>query len=303
MRRDGDILVSHVARAKNSVLLCAPFVKTGVIKRLFAAIHSNVAVEIVTRWNLDEIAVGVSDLAVFDLAVSRPGTTMRLLDNLHAKLYFSDDTLLAGSANLTAKALGWCEEPNLELLVIVPSDDEAVVRFRSSLSNSRLATVEERESLQARMDALDRTKLPEGEPVMETLSGFWLPRLAAPEKLFSAYLSSARERLTTSAIEAADHDLAALVVDPNLDEKSFHRRVAEQFSSMPAIKTILAAAQKDLTDTAAVELIESFIDETEMSHAARWQIVREWLTFFMPDEYEIAPHSFVTRVRPGARQE
>ena len=127
MRRDGDVLLAHVARAKKGVLLCAPFIKLGVAKRLLSAIGPDVAVEIITRWHAEEIAAGVSDLAVFDLSVSRPGVTMRLLDNLHAKLYVSDDLLLAGSANLTATALGWCDDPNLELLMPVSENDEAVL--------------------------------------------------------------------------------------------------------------------------------------------------------------------------------
>ena len=40
-----------------------------------------------------------------------------------------------------------------------------------------------------------------------------------------------------------------------------------------------------------------------MSVEAHWQIVREWLTYFLRDKYEIAPQSFITRLRPGASRE
>lgn len=303
MRRDGDVLLAHVARAKKSVLLCAPFIKLGVAKRLLSAIGPDVAVEIITRWHAEEIASGVSDLTVFDLTVSRPGVTMRLLDNLHAKLYISDDLLLAGSANLTATALGWCDDPNLELLMPVSENDEAVLRCRMALSLARLATAEERAAIQAIVGGLQRPPLPDAKTINDALAGPWLPKLAAPERLFTAYLPLARERLTASAIEAADHDLQALAIEPDLSKSAFRAQVAERFSTMPAVSTILGAAQSDLSDASAADLIEALVGTSDMSAAARWQVVREWLTYFLRDKYEIAPQSFVTRLRPGAGRE
>ncbi len=303
MRRDGDLLVAHVARAEKNVLLCAPFIKLGVAKRLLAAVGADVAVEIVTRWHAEEVAAGVSDLAVFDLVASRPGITMRLLDNLHAKLYAADDQLLAGSANLTATALGWCDDPNLELLMPVSADAEAVLRCRAALAAARLATAEERAAIQAVVDGLERPPLPDSKTVDDAMAGPWLPKLAAPERLYAAYVPSARDRLTRSAIEAADHDLQALAIAPGLTEPVFHNQVAERFSTMPAVDSILIAAQSDLSDAAAVDLIETLVGSSDMSATARWQIVRDWLTYFLRDKYEIAPQSYVTRLRPGVGRE
>lgn len=303
MRRDGDLLVAHVARAKKTVLLCAPFIKLGVAKRLLAAVGHDVVVEIVTRWHAEEVAAGVSDLAVFDLVGSRPGVTMRLLDNLHAKLYAADDEILAGSANLTATALGWCDEPNLEILIAVPADAEAVLQCRTALAAARLATAEERAGIQAVVDGLQRPPLRDSKPVDGAMAGLWLPKLAAPERLYAAYLPSARDRLTRSAIEAADHDLLALAIAPGLSELVFRDQVAERFSTMPAVATILTAARSDLSDAVAVDLIETLVGTSEMSATARWQIVRDWLTYFLRDKYEIAPQSYVTRLRPGAGRE
>ncbi|WP_278392250.1 phospholipase D family protein [Sphingobium yanoikuyae] len=303
MRRDGDLLVAHLARAEKNVLLCAPFIKLGVARRLLAAVGSDVAVEIVTRWHAEEVAAGVSDLAVFDLVASRPGITMRLLDNLHAKLYAADDQLLAGSADLTATALGWCDDPNLELLMPVPADAEAVLRCRAALAAARLATAEERAAIQAVVDGLERPPLPNSKTVDDAMAGPWLPKLAAPERLYSAYVPSARDRLTRSAIEAADHDLQALAIAPGLTEPVFRNQVAERFSTMPAVDSILIAAQSDLSDAVAVDLIETLVGSSDMSATARWQIVRDWLTYFLRDKYEIAPQSYVTRLRPGVGRE
>ena len=62
MRRDGDMLVEHLSGARTRVLLCAPFIKAGVLKRLLTVIPASVTLDIVTRWRPEEIAAGVSDL-------------------------------------------------------------------------------------------------------------------------------------------------------------------------------------------------------------------------------------------------
>ena len=300
MRREGDLLLEHLAQAKAKVLLCAPFIKVSVAKRLLAAIPVGVSVEIITRWHPEEVAAGVSDLEVFELVASRNDTLLKLLDKLHAKLYFSDQKLLAGSANLTATALGWCDRPNVELLVAVSVDDEAVLRCLAELQGARLATAEERAAIQTKVDTMERVTLPGAEQIADDLAHLWLPRLAAPERLYQAYLPSARDRQTSSALEAADHDLQALAVVPNLNEVDFRAQIAERFASMPAIAALLSAAQRDLEDTEASDLIRTMAMESEIAPHTRWQIVREWMTYFLGDKYEIAPQSFVTRLRPGA---
>ena len=86
MRRDGDRLVEHLSSARREVLICAPFIKAGVIAKVLSAIPDNVEVRVITRWLPREIAVGVSDLAVFDLVAEHGNASLRLLDRLHAKI-------------------------------------------------------------------------------------------------------------------------------------------------------------------------------------------------------------------------
>lgn len=299
MRRDGDLLIEHLAKAKVKVVLCAPFIKVGVLKRLLSMIGQDVSVEIFTRWHAEEVAAGVSDLGVFDIATSRPLTTLKLLDNLHAKLYFSDEALLAGSANLTATALGWCKYPNLELLTVVPSSEASVRRCVDALAFARLASAEERTAMQLLVDGMQRTLLPSASPLEEDLASMWTPRLAAPEKLFVAYRPAVRDRLIESVLSAADHDLNALCISPGLDELDFNAEVARKFSTMPAMAAVLRAASTDLSDASGVELIRSFSPVAEMSGEQLWHVTREWLTYFLGDKYEIAPQSYVTRLRSG----
>jgi hypothetical protein len=297
MRRDGDLLLGHLRGARKQVLLCAPFIKAGVLRALLEAIDETVDLRVVTRWHAQEVAAGVSDLEVFDLLSQRRRTTLGLIDRLHAKLYMADDQFLAGSANLTATALGWCEQPNLEILTSIPGADPAVTRCLAELTQARPATGEERDRIAAAAARIIVPRLPAGADVTEF--GPWLPRLAAPDRLYLAYMPAARDRLTTSTLQAADEDLRALDVPVGLDEAAFKAAVGSAFCSMPCIIPIVEAAEDDLTDEQAMRILESQKTNSDMPIEARWRIVRDWMTYFLAASFEIAPQTFVTRRRPG----
>ena len=242
MRRDGDRLLAHLAGARQRVLLCAPFIKVGVLENLLRAVPAHVTVEVVTRWIPAEVAVGVSDLEVFDLVGGRTGATLKLLDRLHAKLYLADDSILAGSANLTGPALGWSSKPNLELLTDLTPFDPAVEVCLAQLAEARIATVAERDRVRELAGAI---VVPQLDLVADVESAvplsLWLPELAAPQRLYQAYIARTRDRLATSVLEAALDDLAALAIPGGLPEPEFKAAVAAAFRGMPAVDRILRA--------------------------------------------------------------
>lgn len=303
MRRDGDRLIEHLSSAKNSVLLCAPFIKVGVMKSLLRHIPESVTLKVITRWVPLEIAVGVSDLEIFDLLQARNQTSLWLYDRLHAKLYMADDRVLAGSANLTATALGWSSKPNLEILTALPNSDEAVKACLAQLAEARPASSEERDKISRLAASVGTPKLGLVDDVEDAhATMLWLPTLAAPAKLYQAYVPQTRDRLTDDVLDAALEDLAALSLPAGLGEAAFRTTVAAALQSMPAIQRLLHDAADDLTDDAAQQLIRDLARDDSLSPEARWLVVREWLTYFLQDNYEIAPQSFVLRRRPGSRR-
>lgn len=300
MRKDGDILLEHLGSAATNVVLCAPFIKAGVLQRLVSVLSHDVVLDVVTRWHPREVAAGVSDLEVFDIIADRPQSRLRLLDNLHAKLYISDNRFLAGSANLTATALGWCDTPNLELLVPVSFDDGSVRQCLEEIERARIATAEEKDTVRKAASHIPALPLPLSAAVVEQMAVLWLPRSAAPARLFQAYRPQDRERLTTDNLEAADYDLKALGIPSGLNHQAFVHEVGKRLGEMPAVAAILKAAESDLSDDAATTLINTLVPNSDMPASVGWLIVREWLTVFMGDRYEIAPQSYITRPKPGA---
>lgn len=301
MRRDGDRLVEHLAAATREVLICAPFIKVGVLTRLLLAIPSHVMVRVVTRWLPAEIAVGVSDLEVFDVVAGRLEARLDLLDRLHAKIYVADSIALIGSANLTGAALGWSDKPNLELLTTLAATDEAIRQVLDQLVEARPATIEERDRLRSLAAELHVPELNLASDAATTASAvLWLPRLAAPARLFQAYMPQTRDRLAASVLEAALSDIDALGIPAGLQEVAFRQAVAASFERMPAVQRILAAAADDLRDADGAEIIHQMPVARDLDAEQKWLIVREWMTSFLGDRYEIAPASFVVRLKPGA---
>src|SRR5258706_3983855 len=143
MQLPGDQLETLCKGAQRELLLVAPFVKAGTINRLFASVQDHVAVKCITRWRPDEILAGVSDIEIWGLLKSRPLSTLLLRTDLHAKFYRADENCLVGSANLTATALGWSRQPNLELLLTVSHDQPEIRAFENILLSGCVAVDED----------------------------------------------------------------------------------------------------------------------------------------------------------------
>lgn len=191
MLLDGERLRQLISTAKNEVVLCSPFIKADVLKRLLGVINAGVLVRIITRWRPAEVAAGVSDLSVFEISQSRPHTQLALLNNLHAKMYLADDGGLIGSANLTATALGWVERSNVELLMAARRVDPEIAILLKQLERAETATYAIKSRIEEEASKLAKLQLPEAEGMSELWKSKpvapWLPQCAAPGKLYKVY--------------------------------------------------------------------------------------------------------------------
>ena len=92
------------ADASKLRIIC-PYIKVGALETLLCHLPANVPVQVITRYNLDDFAEGVSDIAALRKLLDR-GAGVRGVLNLHAKLYlFGASRAVITSANLTDAAL------------------------------------------------------------------------------------------------------------------------------------------------------------------------------------------------------
>lgn len=300
---DGERLKALMNGAQQRALLCAPFIKVGVLRTVLSVIGEGVPVRMVTRWRAAEVASGISDLEVFELANERPNTELALLDELHAKLYLADDEGLAGSANLTATALGWAERSNVELLLPVTRSDEEVARLLRRLENAVPATYAIRSAIEAEAGALNVARLDEGQNVRDdielTRHQAWLPSCAAPSRLWAIYKDPQTTAVAEGTKEDGLADLRDLHIPNGLSPSEFESAVRDTLLLMPAFRRIIDRIPQALTDTAGTALVSEVRPDLNHSNTAlQWRIVRDWISEFFRDEFEVAPESFVTRLRP-----
>lgn len=299
---DGERIRELVTGAKREVILCAPFIKAKVIGIILAAVPQAVPVRIVTRWRPAEVAAGLSDLEVFDIAKERPHTEVSLLHSLHAKLYLADNDCLVGSANLTAMALGWCENPNLEILLASQRSDPDVARLLERLETATPATFQIRSEIEKKAADIHAPVLDEAQEVLpdsvERLSVPWLPRCAAPERLFTVY----QNRQTTVVVEGtradAIADLDDLLPPQGLGREAFTAHISRSLYQFPSFRRILDNIPARLTDAQGAAIIAKLRpNQPQADLQKQWHIVREWIGEFFKDRFEVAPESYVVRLK------
>lgn len=298
---EGERLKQLVGGATGEVVLCAPFIKTHALRIVLGTIPQDVPLRIYTRWRVDEIAAGVSDLEVYDLVAERAAARLFLLDDLHAKLYIAGDRCLVGSANLTGAALGWSTNPNVELLVEVSTNEPQVASLVARLANSYEATRELRDQITADVAKVERPNLEEVPVAAEKLASAsypWLPRCASPSSLFTVYRTPQTAFVVAGTRDDAVDDLVDLDPPDGLDEAAFKKAIEQRLEQFPGFQSVLGRVPGKLSDADAIEVIKTLRpDYTSADLAKQWQIVRDWIQFFFSERFEVAPESFVVRLR------
>ena len=300
---DGERLKALLGGAQREVLLCAPFIKARVLETVLSAVEASVFVRVVTRWRAGEVAAGVSDLAVFEIANNRPNTKLDLLDDLHAKLYLADDIGLIGSANLTATALGWAERNNVEILMAVRRKDPDVERLLKRLDTAVQATFAIRSAIDAEAETLTVPKLYESQDMAGESTHIreraWFPCCAASDKLHVMYFNPETTAIVEGTRRDGLADLHDLHIPGGLVEPDFAQAVRETLLLMPAFKRIIDHVPQGVTDAEGINLVtEVRPDLIEANAAHQWRIIRDWIAVFFEDRFEVAPESFVIRIKP-----
>ena len=301
----GTQLIKLCAQSSTEVVLCAPFIKVDALSRVVESIPSQVVLRCITRWRPDEIVIGVSDLDVWPLLKERGNSSLWLCANLHAKYYRSDDHCLVGSANITAAALGWAAQPNLELLATLPFDDSAVTGFEphvfavsAEIDNSiyeQMIEIVEAISVQVWQATCQPEPIGTLDAHQQCGSLFqpdpyWLPSLRNPEELFLAYAGET-DRLSSASQEAANNDLAVLAIPAGLPRGTFEAYVGALLLQQPAVRKVDAFVATPQRFGAVRDAIASMVERPGFDADRAWQTLMRWLRYFLPDRYSLTvPH-------------
>lgn len=293
----GDGILELVTTANDRVVIAAPYIKSPTLRRLLDAVPETVSECIcVTRWLPEDIASGVCDLEILDDIAGARGGRLLVHPHLHAKYYSNGRDSLVGSANLTARGLGWHTPSNVELLVALPVEFAGLAEWEHSLLSSAVQATEElRDRIRRQADDLKQDETPRLLPEVEDVAAteaeqkLWVPQCPTPDRLWQVYRGRGVDTMVSSAFEAAQEDLAALSPPQGLTQDLFTAYVAGILKQMPLLAEIDKLAVAGLTDTKAYEFLADSLGGTfvEEDHAQVWRVVKLWLVHFFPGSYRL----------------
>lgn len=110
-----DLIASTCETAEIAITVFSAFVKLSGLEWLSAHVISHPKIRIVSRWKIEDLAVGASDLDAYSFCRDR-GWQFGIDQALHSKAYvFDHEVVFLGSSNLTASGLSLDKRGNLEL--------------------------------------------------------------------------------------------------------------------------------------------------------------------------------------------
>ncbi|MEZ0071643.1 phospholipase D family protein [Planotetraspora sp. GP83] len=274
--------------ASHRVILVAPYIKKDLFQAVLDTIPNGITdIECVTRWSLAEIAAGVSDPEIAELAATDGRAVVRLCHNLHAKLYVADTRCLVGSANLTGKATGRLPAANLELLLEEDARHPEVQRVLSAIDRSSVPATPELARLlreQASLLQADEEASRIVIPGQRTRATRWLPETRRPERLYRVYRGRYRN-VGRDVLAGVLRDLAELDIPPGLAEEQFAASVRARLRELPEVRTLSEVGRLSLGE-AKEELIGSGTWTEEQAQRAL-ETLGEWLRYF--DQVHLVP--------------
>lgn len=290
----GEKLVRAASSCVNDAVLVAPFMKAATMRRIISNIPPQIPIRCITRWRLEEIANGVSDIEVWDILSARGNSELYLFPNLHAKYYRFGNVIFVGSANVTMSALGWINAPNFEVHAsfdaseftcrdlettlmrnVIQVTDTVANDFKSLVSNFRT-------QFDVIGHGLEVLVPNSAENDLGRKPQYWFPRSRAPEFLFEVYTGNV-DALSKAGLQDAYQDLAVLDLPSSLPRDAFKSVVGARLLSMPLITKL---GEFVLVPRRFGEIRAWLAKQLEFADATlEWQCLMRWLLIFLPDVY------------------
>ena len=276
----GDML-SRACSGAQHLIIAAPYIKANALTRVLADVSPAASLLCITRWNPHDLAAGVSDTEC-RIVVTERGGSFRLHPSLHAKYYRADDVILIGSANLTASALGWSLQPNVEILCH-PGDDFDTDTFQQHLlEGTREISDAEFSYWQAitKISTPDAKKTAGKSPALDT----WRPVTRDPRHIAFAYQCRENEIASFDEQRAAQHDIRALLIPPGLTDEQVRIWMSACLLAAPFTNTVIRLHRLNVQ---SVPHLLAKTHNLSFTEARRdMETVLNWLAFLTPEILE-----------------
>ena len=280
--RPGKVF-SRLCAGAQELFIAAPYIKADALVRVLADVSLTTTLVCVTRWEPHDLSVGASDTKCRTIVTERGGS-FRLHPSLHAKYYRIDDVVLIGSANLTASAMGWSAQPNLEILCRAGDDFDACAFQQALLKGAREISDEEF----SRWEAIVRMK-PQGEASVagnQPLLDLWRPSTRDPRNLELAYQGREDDIASLDEQQAARRDIQALLFPPGLTDKEVQAWAATCLLASPFANSVIR--HQNMDSPSASRLLGETYHLTVTLARRDMETVQNWLAFLAPETLSTA---------------
>jgi hypothetical protein len=290
----GHSLGECARQAHHRLTIAAPFIKRNALERLIAEVAPSVALTVFTRWRVDEIVAGVSDLSVFDLLHDRVGSRLLIHPRLHAKVLMVDDKVASiGSANVTDSALGFADQANAEVMALLHPVPNRLIMFLLQLEREAVPATEElRRKFEKAVTAAEPPSTPPvvdvmGDPPRGPPSLF--PCFRDPERLYRGYVSVIEFSDDDTRAAILD-DLAVLALPDGLDEPDFRQRVGVGLLAVDTVRAFDEFVAQPRYFGEMAEWLRGggvLADQSQEDRKMHLQTLVRWLRYFLPGRYRL----------------
>ena len=278
------VLIETLCTGASQLFIASPYVKAEALNRVMEQLDADASLTCITRWNIDELVGGASDLECRAIVLDFGGS-FQLHPSLHAKYYRIDDEVLIGSANLTASAMGWSRQPNLEILCRPREDFDGPAFQENLLDGARDVSDLEFARWEACVDAFAQGDN-QAQAIPSSL-GHWRPATRDPRHLELAYQGRYDQIASSDEQRAANQDLKSLAVPTGLSSDQFESWASICLLTTPFADAVLDVRHMDPVDASRI-IAESYaLSPTEARRGL--ETVLNWLVFLAPDTLEDLP--------------
>lgn len=270
----GNVLTCLCNSARR-LLMVAPYIKADALSRVLDNLNPATTLTCITRWNVNDIAVGASDVQCRSI-VKEFGGSFLLHPTLHAKYYRVDDAILIGSVNLTNAAMGWSPEPNLEILTQAGADFDPSV-FESVLMNeSREVSDDEFERWLATVNLLpERGTFGDARGI-----GSWRPATRDPQNLILIYQGRDNDIASSDERRAGRRDVEILQIPQGMSEEQ-----VQNLASVCLLETSFANSvlrMQNVQPSIAIRSLSEMYGLSLIDARRDMEAVLNWIAFLVP---------------------
>lgn len=240
-----DAIIERTKAHDAPSLIIAPFIKRESLVRILDTIPQVKGIKVISRWNLKDVATGVSDISVYPY-LSKLGIPLYIHNRIHLKLFVFESNLgFHTSGNITSYGLGTVPQSNIEIGCFVSLSENDWVQLFKLLDESRIVD-DSVYSLYSEFLKINKEEKKEYPPLKmpadwnKDYSIMSLPACESPELLYDFSIKKDTNWQDPEFVRKCLHDLILYGFPRGQNKDAFFDLLSRSFRSQAFIKDLVS---------------------------------------------------------------